>query len=89
MIYGRCLMSQNHTSQSISLYSILGLCLCIILNNAFGGAKQFVCDAEMYRFQLLTDFHTARGLGFGIARKMLYLCRALGKCSASVGCGSA
>ena len=26
---------------------------------------------------------------FGIARKMLYLCRALGKCSASVGCGSA
>ena len=26
---------------------------------------------------------------FGIWRKMLYLCRALGKCSASVGCGSA
>ena len=25
---------------------------------------------------------------FGSARKMLYLCRALGKCSASVGCGS-
>ena len=30
-----------------------------------------------------------RGVKFGIARKMLYLCRALGKCSASVGCGSA
>ena len=26
-------------------------------DNTFGLAKQFVCDAEMYCFLVLTDFH--------------------------------
>ena len=69
MIYGRCLMSQNHRSQS-PLYQFA------IANNTFGEAKQIVCDAEMYYFLILTDFHTLRGLKFGTALKMLYLCNA-------------
>ena len=83
MIYGRCLMSQNHRSQS-PLY------LFAIANNTFGEAKQNVCDAEMYCFQILTDFHTLRGLKFGTALKMLYLCtRKQEVASTSEGCGSA
>ena len=67
MSYGRYLMSQNHMSQSPVL-------VFEFANNTFGKAIQFVCDAEMYRFRNLTDFHTSAALKFGKARKMLYLC---------------
>ena len=67
MNYGRCLMSQNHMSQSPVL-------VFEFANNTFGKAIQFVCDAEMYRFRNLTDFHTPAASKFGIERKMLYLC---------------
>ena len=41
-----------------------------ILNNTFGEAEQFVCDAEMYRSLVLTDFYTLAASKFGFGRKM-------------------
>ena len=67
MIYGRCLMSQNHMSQSL-------LFQFEFANNTFGEAKRYVCNAEMHRFWILTDFHASAASKFGFARKMLYLC---------------
>ena len=86
MIYGGCLMSQNHMSQSNNLaQSKSGLVLQQFPYDTFGEAEPYVCEARMYRSLVLTDFHMLRESKFGFARKMLYLCRALGKCSASVG----
>ena len=54
-------------SQSITL----GLfCICKILNNAFGKAKQYVCNEEMYCFCVLTDFHKLQDLKFGTAMEI-------------------
>ena len=33
----------------------------------------------MYYFCVLTDFYTSGGFGFGIARKMMYLCTVIKK----------
>ena len=56
-------MSQNHMSQSqVNQFAIA--------NNTFGESKQYVCDAEMYRFWILTDFYMPAASKFGFARKM-------------------
>ena len=79
MIYGRCLMSQNHMSQSNNLaQSKSGLVLQQFPYDTFGEAEPYVCEARMYRSLVLTDFYMLRESKFGFARKMLYLCRALG-----------
>ena len=65
----------NVTKSQVTKYQLvfnqnLGLCLCIILNNTFGEAKQYVSEAQTYCFQILTDFHTLAASKFGIWRKM-------------------
>ena len=42
-----------------------------ILNNTFGVAKQYVSEAEMYCFWVLTDFHMLLGFIFGFGRFIL------------------
>ena len=67
-------MSQsNNLAQSKS-----GLVLQQFPYDTFGEAEPYVCEARMYRSLVLTDFHMLRESKFGFARKMLYLCRALG-----------
>ena len=85
----------NVTKSQVTKYQLvfnqnLGLCLCIILNNTFGEAKQYVSEAQTYCFRILTDFHILAASKFGIWRKMLYLCtRKQEVASTSEGCGSA
>ena len=67
-------MSQsNNLAQSKS-----GLVLQQFPYDTFGEAEPYVCEARMYRSLVLTDFYMLRESKFGFARKMLYLCRALG-----------
>ena len=73
----------NVTKSQVTKYQLvfnqnLGLCLCIILNNTFGEAKQYVSEAQTYCFRILTDFH------------ILAACtRKQEVASTSEGCGSA
>ena len=67
MIYGRCLMSQNHMSQSNNLaQSESGLVLQQFPYDTFGEAEPYVCEARMYRSLVLTDFYTLAASKFGI-----------------------
>ena len=68
-----CLMSQSH-EVTVTNRDVRRPSCSAILNNTLGKAKQFVCDAEIYRFRILTDFHTSAASKFGLVRKMLYLC---------------
>ena len=55
VIYGMCLMSQNHMSQSIR-------CRLQVINNTFGEAKQYISASQTYCFSDFNRFSHATGL---------------------------